>query len=330
MHYPPLFLSAFFTLLLSSLLGQTLTCATACPQAGEVFSIRTASPIIGAVGQNRLWNFSSVPHANTPYPVYISYDPAVTVPSHTLHPGSNIVQKSSKGSLFLKTSPSGILAPFASSVQANKDRTVMPFPFSYGSVFHDTITWQYSFGAQTILHYELTTISATGTGTVIAPGGNTYNNCLRIKRVTAGFEVDSATTAPFGITYTITSYEYYQQGIVMPVASYTQRLESGLTDWAPDSYFLHTVVLGQANITDSFLSFEMKPNPVQTQLFVNLPNDAPALLQLVDQSGRDVLHQQSRNGSATMDVSALSPGLYLLSIEQEGTKKYKKVMVVPK
>ena len=62
------------------------------------------------------------------------------------------------------------------------------------------------------------------------------------------------------------------------------------------------------------------PNPAQTALWVELPTDAPAFLELFDGLGR-LAGRWSASGQSTMiDVARLAPGPYCLRIIQRGTE----------
>jgi len=69
------------------------------------------------------------------------------------------------------------------------------------------------------------------------------------------------------------------------------------------------------------------PNPLsQGPLFISLPNNAPAFIQLTDLQGRKIWHGPvSDHGSA--DIPQLPAGLYLVQVEQAGKTAHKRLVI---
>lgn len=70
------------------------------------------------------------------------------------------------------------------------------------------------------------------------------------------------------------------------------------------------------------------PNPVSTELHVDLLDDSPAMMRLYDISGRLVMERQSRSASNVLNVEGLNEGVYLLQVTLDGKSRAFKVSVV--
>lgn len=70
------------------------------------------------------------------------------------------------------------------------------------------------------------------------------------------------------------------------------------------------------------------PNPVSTELHVDLLDDSPAMMRLYDLSGRLVMEKQTRSVSNVLNVEGLNEGVYLLQVTLDGKSRAFKVAVV--
>ena len=98
------------------------------------------------------------------------------------------------------------------------------------------------------------------------------------------------------------------------------------TMYACDS-FKHNTPLALNNI-NSKLPIKIHPNPAHERLFVDVEAPLARLnLLVVDMFGREVLHEKSlHSGSNSIDLRALSPGLYLLVFEAQGQRYVHKLL----
>lgn len=63
------------------------------------------------------------------------------------------------------------------------------------------------------------------------------------------------------------------------------------------------------------------PNPVQDYINVSLPENANYSLVVQDVSGRLVYTREQASGALTIDMSSMTPGVYLITINaSNGTK----------
>ena len=84
-----------------------------------------------------------------------------------------------------------------------------------------------------------------------------------------------------------------------------------------------TICIGCVGLEEFESSVVVYPNPVQNQLHIEL--EVSANIELLDVSGKLVLSQYAM-GNTQLDVSSLEAGIYILSIEIEGVRKFARVV----
>lgn len=205
-----LYLAPFFSG--QVLTSQTLTCQNNCPQPGQMFSIRTSSPVFSSSGTNQLWNFSQVPAISAGTQM-VSYVALGAVPAASLYPQANVVKVENGYNSFLHTGSNGVRLAVANTSSYNIEPMQLPLPFSYGNTYTQTTLWTVVNGNDTIIHKEVSTFNAHGTGTLILPSG-TFNDVLSIK----GTKTKSSTLngAPYDYIYYDNFNYYYSDKIAHP------------------------------------------------------------------------------------------------------------------
>lgn len=315
------FTSLFFC---SAAKTQTLTCANTCPQAGQVYSMRTASPVTGASGQNKLWNFSNVFAPGGGYPIY-TYIGTSAYPSYTAYPNCNVILKGKTDITYLRTGSNGIEAFYPSTFIANKPRMVLPLPFSFGSTYKDTVITKSIADNDTIVCTTINSFSGSGTGTLVLPNNVTYNNVLQIRHYSTWSYLKN--NLPFNDTYTNTTVMYYQPGIAQYLASYSQIMTSGLADFGPKTELLDAITTGLAGQSQQFGDIEIAPNPAQNHLQIRLGSETAHTLSLYSMLGQILTQVESTQREDLLDVADLARGIYVLVIEQEGVLLQKKILL---
>lgn len=86
--------------------------------------------------------------------------------------------------------------------------------------------------------------------------------------------------------------------------------------------------LDAANEESGRIEAAVYPNPVSTELHVDLLDESPAMMRLYDLSGRLVMERQTRSASNVLNVEGLESGMYLLQVTLGGKSRAFKVSVV--
>lgn len=86
-------------------------------------------------------------------------------------------------------------------------------------------------------------------------------------------------------------------------------------------------IVSQIDQRENNLLVIIYPNPVQSILNVELLNDTPAQITLMDQTGRNISEFSWLADRRTIDLSNLAPGMYLLWIRQGGSSSMEKLLV---
>lgn len=89
-----------------------------------------------------------------------------------------------------------------------------------------------------------------------------------------------------------------------------------------------SVLLATPDIVPARLSWIAYPNPASAQVQVQWNDARPGQILIMDLTGK-ILSTQSVNGrSATMDVSELTPGLYMITLQQAGKQSTQRISIV--
>lgn len=319
------FALACISINLQNVIAQTLTCASTCPHAGEVFSMRTSSPVLNSAGTNQIWNFSSVA-AVSPTAHIISYDPASAVPSASLYPQASLVKTNSySGKSYISTNNGGIREIDPNAMNNGENAMVLPLPFAYGDTFTETATYTTQLGLDVFVTSFQSTITAQGSGTLILPTA-TYVNVLSVKY--SSILSSTKNGSPFGSIYYNTSYYYYAPNISQPVLYTKQLSESGPTDYAPYTEFIDHVVLGINNEREQDANeIKVFPNPTKDILKIKISNNLEGIIQLRNSLGQLLLQQKFEGDVSTLNLTDLPEGLYFVSFNN-GMHSYNKQVVL--
>lgn len=310
--------------LITTVSGQTLTCANTCPQAGRVYGIRTASPVIGAGGQNVLWNFSTFTDFDTKDQPYV-YFPVAATPQGSLFPQASVAMKQWNGLYYyMNHANDGIRVAYPTSITVNAPEMYIPFPFSYGKTYTQTIVSSYIENLDTMVTYKYKTIACTGTGTMVLPW-MTFNNTLKIE--TKSNWVTFKNGLVFGYVQHQTEHTYYATDFKHRIVYYRQRYEEGPSDYGPYTEIYRGDITGIETQERNALQVEIMPNPASTHISITQEQEAATQFQLYSAAGQLVLSQHAEALNSKLDVSTFPRGLYLLVIEQGQARFTKKIIL---
>lgn len=199
---------------------------------------------------------------------------------------------------------------------------VYSFPLSFGDMNTHSfyfLTEVPSIGA--VGQSGLRSTNADAWGELILPGAS--YNCLRVRT-----ELDITDTIYLGFTQTGTLVERPQQinytwispdaGGVVAEAVF---IEEALISFR---YLSNQSALNSTEISDS--DFKIYPNPTSSNLKISVPSGFEGVFRILDLTGREV--SAGRLGAAaSIDISELSEGIYLVSVYGSKTVLTKRLIV---
>lgn len=318
-------LKASFFLACLKLNAQTLTCQYNCPHVGEVFSIKTSSPVVHTGGLNQVWDFRQV-QAVSSNATMISYIDPASVPASSLYPQATIAKQEGGNYSFLETGNNGIKSLTPPGVTVSAQSIGLPLPFSYGSTYSETIVTKYLSGTDTIWLTTSKSISGVGTGTLMLPGG-TYTDVLRI----SGQTIQSYTTNGLsdGVVYTTLVNYYYSEKISLPLLSSVIMSSNGPGDFAPLTQFMSAVLTGIKQETNEGVSGIMiTPNPASDVVHISTLSNNTVEITLSNSFGEVVFRQSLFAQSVEFNLSQFPGGLYTVTIRGGENFQSKKLLVI--
>ncbi|MBA3680192.1 MAG: T9SS type A sorting domain-containing protein [Bacteroidetes bacterium] len=116
----------------------------------------------------------------------------------------------------------------------------------------------------------------------------------------------------------ITNMEYY----------YFAEIKQADGQWIVTTpiWYTNTSSVGIAEYKNDF-EFNFFPNPVNEALNISMSECADYKISLIDISGRKITETSFYDKYITLDVKAVTPGIYTLEIKGENTTKFKKIIV---
>ena len=325
-------------------------------------NLTTAS--VGSGGTGQTWDFSSFAKGSSTTETYV--DPSTT-PYATSYPSANLAINASGSYAYLQTNSGSVVelgavtsttyqgSPVTSTQTSNE--IVYDYPLNYNTqqvhTFSGTTTENIT-GEGTITIYRTgnDTILLDGAGSLITPDGNIVTNVLREKTIQNfkdSADYSSLYSLPAGSFYSVTltrteSYGYVISGTrssliaVSFTTTNTYEYTLGSGSWSGPStinsaqYYTQGTPTGIANANTTSTNISVYPNPVTDNLNVNFGNTSCCSLELTDIIGNEVL--SSANGTisisgqtATMNVSGLSKGIYILQLNGGGSIQTQKIVV---
>lgn len=179
---------AFAGIILTSVAQPTLTASNITPNVGETFRnqfVNTAGVDDKSGGANQNWDYSNLNDSNASVALQ-----AVT-PSSTPYagsfPNSNLTLKTVNDSAYIyfnsqtnELSELGVVAQGVGNINYTKPKVYLPYPFSYGGFFTDSVVEEYP--TFNVMLRGKDSLYGEGYGTLEIPG-KSYNNVLRVKYI---------------------------------------------------------------------------------------------------------------------------------------------------
>lgn len=312
-----LIIAIFFGFQMKSQL--TLTQAAYEPVLGNAHTNRELDSLTAVpknTGTGQLWNFNTSLSQKT-WTETTTYTTVASISGGTAFPTASIAStRGGNGADFYKTSLNKFeLVGFFDGGSGNKTVfgtpvTWYPWPISYGATFSGTFSAVETGTATNANWLGSASYSACGTGTVIMPGGNVHTNCLMYKRY-----ISINVTGSYSAQMNFIQYEFFSSTNKFPIIRLEYQSITSGTVTNKGSYFnadINAMSVGVNEISSSNTLFNYFPNPANEIVNVVLPNnEIPAKIELLDITGKIVLHE---NNSSNISVKGIQNGLYYLAV----------------
>ena len=340
-----LFTLTIISLTISGMAQITITSDNIAPTGTTIVTANDTLPdatiFPGDAGENRIWDFSALNED--------SYDTVYTLlPSQTPYagdfPGANYVYQSISGGdtlyVFNDLSDDDLAnlgyAGYSSDledsvvVQVVPEEVLIDFPMQYGNHRDENFYYQYvtvspvpTFDSLKIKHSETKSVDVDAWGSVTIPSG-TYN-ALRNK--TVRYTSDSTWVLFLG-TWTFVNEEV-DTSVVYDW--YSDEVDPGFTlvsiDYTGNTVNDASFLLGTLTDVENIENRQVNifPNPVTTNLKVNLTEPVTGILSVYNTTGQLMKKEPVKDVSfIRTDVSGLPSGTYILVITDNGSsKRYK-------
>lgn len=315
------FYSSLFTILLSGGVSNaqlTLTKAINEPVIGDVEvmkSLDSTSAIPKNTGPGQVWNFTSL-NVGT-FNETKTYMAVNATPQGSLFPNATIASTRGGNEYeYMKSAGSDFdyldstNTPTESMTFTNT-ALFFSWPISLGSTYTDLFSGPQTSGSVTSSMSGTISLTATGTGTVMLPGGNTQTNCLQLKRVIVASIVSGTTTSGFSET----DYVYYSNAIKFPIliVNYSNK------DNSLDASIMANVSMlpvGLNEMADGGNNLMIYPNPASDKIIITGIESAE--LNVFSFDGKKLISEKNTNVLYVQDLDA---GIYFVEIKKENSSK---------
>lgn len=311
----------------------SLTKAAFEPVIGDITSTvdyDSTGVIPKSSGANQTWNFTSS-IIQTSAAASSTMVAASSVPASSMFPGATIAEWDGSSYTFYKgtstefdvlgfTDNSGTMLTYTPNPM-----TMLKWPTSYGDSYSDTYSGSFSGVGLSASSSGSQTITASGTGILMLPGGLSYSNMLQVKIAQSMTTTITVPISTISIDNSI-SYLYFHSSSKTPLVSINydngkfsnmsldKKVAVGITDYNFDA------------------SFSIYPNPAKTHFNVSLGNENShdCTVQIYSITGQLIKAENLGNSSkieALISLQDMSPGVYMVKT-QLGQKNSTRRLVI--
>jgi hypothetical protein len=305
----------------------TLTKSANEPVSGDIWITKkfdSTTVVPKNTGANQTWNFSTF--STTSQTSSVTYTNAAGTVGYSSFPGSTLAEIKGGAEIgyFKSTASTWEFMGFydnSGPVTLNLSNTAImnAWPTSYGNTTNDAVSGVMTAGSMTVNWSGFITTNASGYGTVVLPGGNTFTNCLM---VVTSISLTIGTTD----SYVEKRYSFYHSSEKFPIAEFWYETStsgsSSTTSFGLDASVSLLTGINEAIQSEDFIL--IYPNPAKNWINIKTGNDKPALVEIFDVTGKTVLKQTVTQG---LNVSELNPGLYVISTSS-GTEKVTQRLII--
>lgn len=298
----------------------TLTKAANEPTLGDQTGVRfydSVSVIPKSTGAGQSWNFSALVQ-NSSGATTSSFVAPSSVPASSMFPAATLVESNAGEYTFYKSTASpamleGVgLSGLATTISYSNDpMTIFVWPISMATTYTDSFS-----GGVTGLYAgsiggTLAT-AASGSGTLIMPGGEVFQNVLQLSTH------QNATLSAASSTVTNVSYTYFHQTQKFPLVTVNYfRLSNQTGSTSSYSVFVNKLLAVGVNDHNFDATFMIYPNPARDHFSVKLSNPEGANCEVQIFSGTGQLLKQIDLGNEAVvgnevGIGDLGTGIYLV------------------
>ena len=326
-----------FTLLVcfACSLNAQFTQANHAPANGETYQMYQCDSTgitAGASGLNANWNYGTL---NKHMGLLQSY--TVSNVSSAQYPLANVATAASASNIsYYRSRPDTLyyfggnisVGAIAANLTYSSPALFAKYPMGYGSqvnaITGGSIVASQPFPANGIFTGS-SNISVDGTGTLTLPGNKVFTS---VSRIVTSQTINFNLLVPGYVIQN--TYDFFAAGIKAPllsIAASTLNTQLGGTS-TQTLVFLNSASLITSLPLDNNVLTTVYPNPVHQLL--NIHSDLPSAVQIFDLQGRCVFQNFISEGSNSISVKPLKPGMYTLVLNlQNGTQKQHKIIIAP-
>ena len=269
-------------------------------------------------GANQLWDFSALT-SNTVVGVS-TFTTVASTPSGASFSSATLAEDDGQGGYtYTKATATqfeivGIVDPNATLNFTNTAIAAI-WPVSMGYTNNDTFGGSAISGTMTGTSTGTINTVASGTGTLVIPGGATFTNVLQVRN-----KQNVKLSFVFGLvtaTVVSTGYDYYHGSQKFPLLSVSYTDISGAITNTSASVKVNNALITGINNLNFDATFNVFPNPAKNTVNVNLHNasNANCVVEIYNSFGQ--LVQTNNLGtdteiSNTLSLSNLSSGIYIV------------------
>ena len=314
---------SFFTivLMLSANAQLSLTKAFNEPIIGNVdtqFGYDSVGVLPKNTGANQTWNFSALT-TNTVVEVG-TFTTVASTPDGASFTAATIAEDDGQGGYtYAKATATqyelvGIVDP---NITLNFTNTAIAaiWPVTMGYTNNDTFSGSASSGTMTGSSTGTINTVASGTGTLIIPGGATFTNVLQVK---TNQKVNLSLVFGF-VTATVvaTDYNYYHSSQKFPILTVSYNDITGSFTSTSATVKVNSSVVTGINDLNFDASFNIFPNPAKTNVNVKLHNASNAnctidIINAVGQIAQSINLGNDTEISNNVSISNLATGIYMV------------------
>lgn len=326
-----------------SLSAQTLTQANHAPTVGDTYQAVNCSTVgvnPGGNGAGQTWNFSSL-SVTSP----TTTNNGVTVASTgsaAAYPSSNVALSIGTGTnSFYSASSTGLLY-WGGDIKVGGQNIVMAYtsaaPYAVYPMTLGTTTSSNVAGTNTSIAGPGTftgtsSVTGSGTGMIMLPGGYNFNNILKVTTATT-----MSFTTPFGPgTYIKNNYDYYSALSKYPLFSISnETITSGLGTTTETVTLINNnyKTVGISESANQTLSnVNIYPNPAKDNVNINFTNENAEAVsyEIVNVIGQTVRTQNipATKGETLYNVSltGIESGIYFIKLNVGSRSSITKITV---
>ena len=324
--------------------AQTLTQSTHAPAVGDVYSFQYADSTtlpfnLGNPGTGNTFNFSGLSVHPT-----IKNSQGVTVASTgstSIYPLANVAVKTGTNNTFYNSQSNKLefyggditVGGYPVTITYTTPAVLGTYPMTLGTTSSGTVAGNISAFSNNGTFTGTSSFIADATGTLIVPGGRSYNNVIRV-------QTHQSMTFTLGFvsgTLTVNQYDYYAPSYSnypnlnnnWPVLTVQQStIASPATGTSTQT--IVTINSNYQTLNAHSLSIpttpeiRIVPNPVKDNIHIITQNPSIKKIILMDMAGKIIYETKNTN----INCSSFSNGNYLIRVDYEDGKTHTEKIVI--